>query len=301
MRLLPRPFIVALLATMLVASVGRAEQVFPGKYIGTVIFDRWDACILYSGIYFLYVSESQKEKLRPFAGQSVLIDATKLRQFSNPGDVCVTELEYLGAAPFLKDTEEVKHLKIHSRVFAGENGKPVLAVTLENAGDAPITIPSGWVAPLLLKRGWPDSRYYWGQVVYPSVDGDWRISIIWGIFGKVWPRPARTMLWTNEGPSIVVLSSCGLQRIQKESRDRRMYRFVGWPEWRIDPKSPLPDFIELSPQEKKTIEIQLHLPDGEYDVLCGYGDNFEYVATSSTLVAFDVKERRFVPVNVPGR
>ena len=29
----------------------------PGKYSGVVIFDRWDGCTLYSGIYVMYVSE----------------------------------------------------------------------------------------------------------------------------------------------------------------------------------------------------------------------------------------------------
>lgn len=301
MRFPLRPFLIALLASLLISLTGRAEQLFPGKYTGMVIFDRWDACILYSGMYFLYVSESQKEKLRPFAGQPVLIDATKIRQFSNPGDVCVTELEYLGPPPSSQYWELDKTLKVHSRVFAGETGKPVLAVTLENTGDAPIAIACRGVAPLLLKRGWPDSRYYWGQIVYPSVDGDWRISIIQGIFHKAWPRPARTMLWTNEGPSIVVLSGCDLQRIQKESHECRTCRFVGWPEWRIDQKFLLPDLMELSPREKKNIEVQLHLPDGEYNVLCGYGDNFDNVAISSNLVAFDVKDGWFVPVDVPGR
>lgn len=298
MRLLPRPFIAALLASVLIASAGRAEQLFPGKYTGTVIFDRWDACILYSGLYFLYVSESQKEKLRPFAGQPVSIDATKIRQNSNPGDTCVEELECLGPPPASQYREKDKALKVRSRVFAGDAGKPVLAVTLENTGDQSIPISGDEIAPLILKRAWPDSKYYWGPIHHPLADRR-PLSITLSSFLKSWPRPQYYKV--ADGDSLVVQSSNSLLSMQEQSHDRRMPRNEDWPDYWIDKEFFLPARFELLPGEKRTVEVQLYLPSGEYDLLTGYGDAFRTVATTSNLVAFDVKERGFVPVNVPGR
>jgi hypothetical protein len=36
-----------------------------GKYNGIVIFDRWDGCHLFGGVYDMEVSEQVKELLRP--------------------------------------------------------------------------------------------------------------------------------------------------------------------------------------------------------------------------------------------
>ncbi len=293
-----RPFIAALLAALLIASTGRAEQLFPGKYTGTVIFDRWDACILYSGLYFLYVSESQKEKLRPFAGQPVSIDATKIRQDSNPGDTCVKDLECLGPPPASQYRARDKALKVHSRVFAGDAGKPVLAVTLENTGDQSIPIFSDEIAPLIIKRAWPDSKYYWGPIRHPFADSK-RLSITLGSFQKSWPRPR--YYWVADGDSLVVQAGNSLLNMQEQSHDRRMPRNEDWPDCWIDKEFFLPARFELLPGEKRTVEVQLYLPSGEYDLISGYGDAFETVATISNLVAFDIVDSRFVPVDVPGR
>jgi hypothetical protein len=68
------------------------------KYNGVVIFDRWDACWLYSGIYLMEISEKLKESLRPFQGQAVLIDAQDVWQPMNPGDGLIRQLKVPGPA-----------------------------------------------------------------------------------------------------------------------------------------------------------------------------------------------------------
>jgi hypothetical protein len=42
-----------------------------GKYSGVVVFDRWDGCILFSGVYLMYVSERVKDQLREYDGQAI--------------------------------------------------------------------------------------------------------------------------------------------------------------------------------------------------------------------------------------
>jgi hypothetical protein len=66
-----------------------------GKYSGVVVFDRWDGCHLYSGAYVMEISERVKEKLRPFAGHAMLIDAQGVFQPINPGDALITKLQVL--------------------------------------------------------------------------------------------------------------------------------------------------------------------------------------------------------------
>ncbi len=40
----------------------------PGKYAGVVVFDRWDSCYIYSGVYLMYVSQKVSEPLRKYLG-----------------------------------------------------------------------------------------------------------------------------------------------------------------------------------------------------------------------------------------
>jgi len=70
----------------------------PGKYSGVVVFDRWDGCHLYSGAYITEISEKVKEKLRPFAGHAMVINAEEVFQPINPGDALITKLQVLGPA-----------------------------------------------------------------------------------------------------------------------------------------------------------------------------------------------------------
>jgi len=43
----------------------------PGEYNGVVIYDRWDNCYLFSGVYLMYISDPVKELLRPYQGKSI--------------------------------------------------------------------------------------------------------------------------------------------------------------------------------------------------------------------------------------
>ena len=70
----------------------------PGKYSGVVVFDRWDTCYLYSGIYLMYVSQKTKEGLRQYEGKSVEIDAKEVLQIINSGDGLIGKYEFLGFA-----------------------------------------------------------------------------------------------------------------------------------------------------------------------------------------------------------
>src|SRR6516225_5196465 len=87
-----------LVAVALSSRVANAGIRAPGKYSGVVIFDRWGGCILFSGVYLMYISDSVKEQLREYEGQAVEIDALEVNQPTNPGDGLIRRLKILGPA-----------------------------------------------------------------------------------------------------------------------------------------------------------------------------------------------------------
>ncbi len=96
------------LVVLLWAPLCGAGRRGPGKYCGVAVFDRWDGCTLYSGVYLMYVSEKTKESLRKYAGQAVQIDAKEVYQPINPGDGRIGKFEYAnGGTIFLDEIESM--------------------------------------------------------------------------------------------------------------------------------------------------------------------------------------------------
>src|SRR5882724_5980471 len=111
----------------------------PGKYSGVVVFDRWDACPLYSGVYVMEISEKVKETLRPFAGQAMLIDAKEVLQPMNPGDGLITKLQVLGPAEGPvgdRFGSQLEGLSLKARSNFGAQGGVELIIQLSNIGDS---------------------------------------------------------------------------------------------------------------------------------------------------------------------
>ncbi len=99
-------------------SVGscEAEPRLPGKYSGVVIYDRWDACMIYNGIYVTYVSEEIKKDLRKYAGQAVQIDVKDIVQPINPGDGCIKKFDFLNAIPKDQGSSSFEGISLESSV-----------------------------------------------------------------------------------------------------------------------------------------------------------------------------------------
>jgi len=153
----PMSMLRVLICGLLVATCSTtltAGERGPDKYQGTVLFDRWDACSIYSGVSVMYVSKSVKEKLRPLNGQRVLINAKEVYQPKNPGDGLIKELEVVWPIP--KNSREwVKFdgLTLKITVSSDKEGKPVVTIKLRNTSDKPIEILSDEWTPTLFTRG----------------------------------------------------------------------------------------------------------------------------------------------------
>lgn len=247
-----------LLGLMLMSSgVCQAGRLGPGKYCGVVIFDRWDGCTLYSGIYVMYVSEKVKEGLRPYAGQAIQIDAKEVDQPHNPGDGRIGRFEYLGPAPKQRNWIEIEGIGLKSSVEIQQDGKPVATIHIENTSQVPVKLFSQELAlTLLTKREDPKA---WSVSDGPSYALITRQSF------EVGSDPR----W--EGTGYV-------------ARDKTYT-------WTIGKPNALPHDFTLAPGEKKVINVRFDLPDGEYEFLCGYGGNGEK-GVASNLSAFDVKQTK---------
>lgn len=144
---------IGLLVASFAAALNAGER-GPGKYSGTVLFDRWDACSIYSGISVMYVSKKVKEKLRPLAGQRVSIDAKDVFQPRNPGDGLIKELEVIWPTP--KNSRawvKLSGLRLTNEVNQSEDGRPLVKISLWNDSDEPIEILSNEWTPTLFTRG----------------------------------------------------------------------------------------------------------------------------------------------------
>lgn len=86
------------LASLLLVNVAAAGIRTAGKYSGVVFFDRWGGCILFSGVYLMYISEEVKENLREYNGQAIEIDSLEVVQPVNPGDGLIKRFNVIGAA-----------------------------------------------------------------------------------------------------------------------------------------------------------------------------------------------------------
>jgi hypothetical protein len=242
---------VGVLLIALVVRCASAGERGPGKYSGTVVFDRWDGCILYSGIYVMYVSEGVKEKLRGQAGKGIQVDATKVRQPINPGDGLITELSVVGAAPQPSRHVLLAGLTLTTTADFKDNEKPAIVISIANAGKQEVTVFGSELAPTLLVKG----------------------------------KDLAT-----DGPSFALVTRQAFIVGGEDPRTSGSGIAGGGPyRWQIDEAVPV-RFV-LKPGESRRVRIKFDLPRGEYDFLAGYGGGVhQELNLASNLVAFDVEE-----------
>lgn len=240
----------------------------PGKYCGVVIFDRWDGCMLYSGVYVMYVSEKTKEGLRKYKGQAVQIDAKEVFQLLNPGDGRIGKFDYLGKAPQKMEWVKLEGINLETSVKVGQDGKAVATLTIWNKGNDAVKLFSQELAlTLLMKRSAPQKG----------------VSVF-------------------DGPSFALITRQSFE-IAGSLRCEGKGVTEGIPySWTIDNEKALPHDFTMAPGEKKRIDILLELPDGQYDFLCGYGGGVhEGMGLASNLSAFDVKDGKAKVVEIKDR
>jgi hypothetical protein len=122
----------------------------PGKYIGVVIYDPWGGCILFSGVYLMYISEAVKDQLRPYAGEAVEIDALAVVQPTNPGDGLIRKLKVLGPARPNKTPFTFDGIKLVAQPKAVVGSRMGVELTIASENDTPARIDSSQLGFVLL-------------------------------------------------------------------------------------------------------------------------------------------------------
>lgn len=254
---------IALLLSCSLPFSGSCGIIGPGKYSGIVVFDRWDACHLYSGVYVMEISEKVKEKLRPFAGQAMLVDATEVFQPMNPGDALITKLQVLGPAEEpvragfgLPPVLEGLSLKAISNF--GAHGAAELIVILSNSGASKRAIDANALAPTLLakKQGL--------ECLEPS-DGPSYAAVTRMTVNLLNSQAARYLCSVNgKGRTVEVSLLPGVA---------------------ISPE------FDLAPGQSIEVPLRFNLSAGEYQFLAGYGGGaYQVRALASNMISFDVDE-----------
>jgi hypothetical protein len=250
------PLIITLLAATSLAGIRG-----PGKYAGVVIFDRWDTCYLYSGIYLMYVSEKTKEGLRQYVGESIVIDAKEVYQPVNPGDGLIGKYEFLGRAKSNGMNLEGLSLKVIPQF--GNDGEPRFLLEIENSRSKPVNVLPGELALTLL-----GAKH---ENMFSPSDG-------------------KSEAWLTRTPFKIHAFAQATDFSPKSDKSHPVMR-KGNVEYYFDIGEELPERIEIQPHQKTTISMSAHLPGGEYDFLCGYGGGVhEAKGLTSNIVSFDVDE-----------
>ena len=244
------------LAAILVPGPGLAGIRGPGKYSGIVIFDRWDTCILFSGIYLMYISRNVKEGLRPYEGQAVQIDAIDVVQPINPGDGLIKEYRLLGPAPVATHSAVPivpEGVVLTANGSSTSDGRPQVSVEIRNEGNEPITILTSEIGIALLTKK----------------EGDWPFN-------------------PSDDASVAAITrarvtNSGWRFTFSSGRTKRSYSYLA------DLDHPLPSHFDLAPREFRGTRLTFKVPRGEYQFIFGYGGGVhEGKCLVSNAVSFDV-------------
>lgn len=264
-----RRFLLSLIVLGCASSTALAAILLPGKYTGVVIFDRWDGCILYGSVRFLYVSERVKHKLRPHAGQSVELDVISVKQGFTGYPGLIAGLDYIDPAPKPdpddRSVREVEGLRLRAVPAFLDGDKPRLTFTIANETDVTRNIDADVLAFSLLTTNDPDQQ----------------------LFLQVFDGPSRALMANQSIWSREALRSEGDLSRRKTRNDQivQEWRYA----WRLDATDISARTFKLDPGAARSVTIQFDLMEGEYDFLAGYGGNvFEHGDIASNLVAFDV-------------
>jgi len=238
-----------------------AARVLPGKYSGMVVFDRWDNCYLLVNHFQLYISDSQKESLRKYAGKGAEILATDVYQPSSTRPARVNSFQYLGPASkgrHPRGSSNLRDLNLSTHMDFTENGHNIFFITAHNQASTPLTLFSNELGLTLLRK-----------------------------------KELPTQGSPSDGESFVLLSGHSFEfpgeRIPRISGAGMTYG-INY-KWHMEAAHALPHSFELAPYETRTLKLTFDLPDGHYDFLSCYGS---FASTercvASNLTSFDIKD-----------
>jgi hypothetical protein len=147
---MPKKHATSLAIILLSAVAALAGIRGPGKYSGVVVFDRWDTCYIYDGVFLMYVAEKEKGRLRKYEGRHVEVYAKEVVQPMNPGDGRITKFDLLSSSGQRPHAARRKDLWITAEPLFEPGRKPRFALAVENRGGADVKVSQSSITPTLL-------------------------------------------------------------------------------------------------------------------------------------------------------
>jgi hypothetical protein len=260
-----KKYAVSLAVLLLLASAAAAGLLGPGKYRGVVVFDRWDTCYVYSGVYLMYVSEETKEGLRKYEGRPVEIYAKEVFQPVNPGDGRIGKFDLLSPLDSEPAPRGIEGLRL-TVVPEFEPGRgPRFALAIENLSGEDVTVDTRSVAPTLL--GEKDE-----QDLFSPSDG------------KSTARITRCE-FTHAGSCY---KEVGVEVAKPDGRKTTMTKRYAFG---IEGGRGVPESLLVRAGQAERFLISLDVPPGTYDFLFGYGGGVhEARGLASNIVSFQTTE-----------
>ena len=247
-----------LMSVVLSSRLVKAGIRAPGKYSGVVIFDRWRGCILFSGVYLMYVSDSIKDQLREYEGQAIEIDALEVNQPINPGDGLIRRLKILGPAESKQAWYTVEGISLDAQPVGIKRSLGV-ELTVTNKGTTSVRIDSSQIGFAMLSN---------------RIEG------------------AQT---ASDGPSMAVITRADVSLPHGSwqiGAGGRTYSYA----YLIPDEYRSPQAFELAPNESRKMQIAFELPAGHSQFFAGYGGGVhESKSIVSNPVSFDLWEDQAFP------
>jgi len=238
-----------------------ASPCIAGLYSGIPIFDRWGGSLLYSGVYVMYVSEKVKDRLKPYEGEAIQIDAQKVYKYMVPGDRRIEKFKYFGAAPENRNKIPIEGLELKTVFIDNSKNEPWVKIVITNAGKNNFKVFSYELAlTLLMKR----------------------------------QKTKNNPKFVSDGPSYALITRDNFSVGDSEPRWKNKGVSFGNPySWSIGKDNALPHTFTMLPQQRREVIIKFVLPEGEYDFLSGYGGGvLSSECVASNLTAFNVNTKR---------
>lgn len=237
----------------------------PGKYNGVVVFDRWDGCYLYSGIYLMEISEGVKESLRPFKDKAVLIDAQEVHQPINPGDGLIKKLKVRGPAEEPKsparfgEPPDLQGLSLRVIPSFPSQGSRELIVQLTNNGNVPRRIDTDALGPTLFSK-----------------------------------KPGSQLFEPSDGPSYAAVTRMDPISLYRAPAGGSAHAKRNGPKIPLSliPGLSVPRRVTVEPGESFEMPLSFDLFPGEYQFMAGYGGGVHQARLLvSNRIDFDVDAR----------
>ena len=241
-----------LYAAVCVLAVAHAGIRGRGKYSGVVFFDRWDSCLLLNGNDVMYIAESQKQRLRPYAGEAIDLDATEVLQPMNPGDARIQRYNILGAVDTSDDAFR-DGLRIEAESDFGGR-RPAFFVQTTNVGTRPIETGPGRFGPTLLGIN-PKNEFT--------------------------PSDGKSVAWMTR----VDLTDRGSSRFETSANGSPLRA-----NFAVDPGCRFPDPLTLQPNQSIRCRVTFDLPPGEFQFVVGYARTSQSRALVSNALSFRIEQ-----------